>query len=614
MVLQKKMQSPVTRISHFDGVLFSLARRYLMAMEVSRIFRDRLIYSNLLGGNGELSVRITVPSNKLSAFLARLTTDSVDESFSKAVVQVESSSIFLPKEMKLFTAALAIFTQLTRLSLDDSLSGLWSGYASTNSNPEQIDRHFFTHVHMDRDPPVHNNPLQMRGVMLLARALPNLSKLNFLVLSNNELRREGIRVLALELPALKSLQHLGLSDNQMDFVSFRHLSRALRHMKQLKHLNISKNLPRERGLVYLARALPCLSMLLELLMRGAITYMSLSMENIEILVQSICSLNQLQNLDMSENGFSPNLVLCLSRELPKLTSLQCLRVGSLNHYLFVPAFVVAALSSESLSQLRHLDISNIAENHVDEDMFREYLDRLASAIPSLQRLESFCLYLGRHVTEDTEAVHLLRVLTMGLSHLERLDVSGPFPGCKAVLHSPALVSLELYGDGYSGEAMARSNLDGLDQLSGLSRLQCLRCTRLSEAAASRVASALPALTKLERPCLNYCHLDSDCMALLASALPSMARLLHLDLSDNSWPKDGLRLLSAGLQGTWTLQECLNHLSAHHGGQGCGASRRAWCAGCAALSPLPRFRLCPRPARRLIWRCWRWQTSCRAWAG
>jgi hypothetical protein len=238
---------------------------------------------------------------------------------------------------------------------------------------------------------------------------------------------------------------------------------------------------------------------------------------------------------------------------------------------------VAALSS--LSQLRHLDISN-KEHGMEDDTLYEYLDGLATAIPILQRLESFSLYLGRDsdVMVDTGTAHLLEVLTMGLSHLERLDVSGPFPGCEAVLHSPALVSLELFCcNGYGDEGMARSNLAGLDQLSSLSRLQCLRCDGLSKAAASRVAFALPGLTRLERLCLRYSQLDSDSMALLASALPSMPRLHHLDLSSNNWPKDGLRLLSAGLPGE------LRHLDITRAPEQLASERSSWGAGVLRLA-------------------------------
>jgi len=362
--------------------------------------------------------------------------------------------------------------------------------------------------------------------------------------SNCELCGQQIAIIAKALGQLSTLQYLDISSNQINDNAAIEIASAITNSTSLEYLNISNCNITEGGLQSIACALYCII--------DSNNFYAKAMTT-TIAPNDMLKAKNLKHLDISRNEVSYSHML---------------------HYIFIILsklnfieFVDFSFNSKSWPVMMHSELQRVELQPIRNDALK-HLDLSHCKLPdgdmsTVLLMLSKCtslVYLNLSFCAISDNAALLEHVIVNNSHLNYLNLSD----CKlypqeiivivnALRKAPSVEHLLLNSNVITDKAAVEISLVIRSNICQLKQLALSDC-ELEEFGMQCIATALWRVSSLTHLDLSY-NIISDAVAnRIASAVSCNTSLQYLDMSYCTWPNNGLAIISKSLVDMSKLKE------------------------------------------------------------
>ena len=200
---------------------------------------------------------------------------------------------------------------------------------------------------------INNNNITEQSVDDIANGIASNIQLEVFDISVNYVKTPGIIKIAKSLQQISTLQQLYINNNYISDKAADDIAAAIYSNAQLKELNVGNNNLQSTGTIKIAKALQCMFTLKVL----CINNNNVTDKAADDIAAVIYNNTQLQELNISENNLQSTGVIKIAKALQNISTLTKLYIND-NHITDEAASNIVAALSHNADQLQELDINN----------------------------------------------------------------------------------------------------------------------------------------------------------------------------------------------------------------------------------------------------------------
>ena len=417
---------------------------------------------------------------------------------------------------------------------------------------------------------VSKNRFQTAGIMIIVKALQNISTLKKLYINDNNILDEAADDIAAVLSCNTELQELDISNNCFRSAGIMMIVKALQNISTLKKLYINDNNILDEAADDIAAVLSCNTELQELDISNN-CFRSEGIMTITKPLQNMVALTKLcigdynlsdfatdsiavvvyhnTNLQELDIGLSQFGVICITRALCKNRNLRVLKMKSNGRNIKVALDSIAAAISCN-AKLQVLDISGKLDTNI------------LKALQRISSLTKLCI-TNHHFTDfndcNTDTTNDLANAISCNTQLQELDISGNYLGTAGAIQlSKALHYIftlkKLYIDNNNITDMAADDIaTALSRNIQLQELS-IKKNEFQTKGIITIAKALQNMSTIKKLYISNNNITDEAADGIAAALSCNDKLEVFDISENCFKAPGFTKIAKALQQISTLRQ------------------------------------------------------------